>query len=148
MSPVPRLTLLGRDDLTVHERRILVAVRRSGAITPRELRDLLPEADAGALLAGAVAKGVLARVGRRGGSRYVLSEEVTRRAGSAGMAAQHRLRRMLLDEIRRRGSISVAEGARLIDAPPAVARGLLNELVRAGLARAEGRTRARRYHPG
>ena len=142
------LTLLGRDDLTVHERRTLVAVRRSGAITPRELRDLLPEADAGALLAGAVAKGVLARVGRRGGSRYVLSEETTRRAGSAGMAAQHRLRRMLLDEIRRRGSISVAEGARLIDAPPTVARGLLNELVRAGLARAGGRTRARRYRPG
>ena len=141
------LTLLGQDDLTAHERRTLVAVRRNGAITPRELRDLLPDADAGVLLAGAVAKGLLARIGRRGESRYVLSEETTLRAGSAGMAAQNRLRRMLLDEIRRRGSMSVAEGARLIDAPPAVARGLLNELVRADLARAEGRTRARRYHP-
>ena len=141
------LALLGRDDLTAHERRGLVAVRRSGAITPRELRDLLPDADAGALLAGAVAKGLLARVGRRGGSRYVLSEEITLRAGSAGMAAQSRRRRMLHEEIRRRGSISVAEGARLLDVPPAVARGLLNEFVRAGLARAEGRTRARRYYP-
>ena len=141
------LALLGRDDLTAHERRVLVAVRRNGAITPRALRDLLPDADAGALLAGAVAKGLLARVGRRGGFRYVLSEETTLRAGSTGMAAQSHRRRMLHDEIRRRGSISVAEGARLIDAPPAVARGLLNELVRAGLARAEGRTRARRYHP-
>ena len=77
----------------------------------------------------------------------MLSEETTLRAGSAGMAAQSHRRRMLHDEIRRRGSISVAEGARLLDAPPAVVRGLLNELVRAGLTRAEGRTRARRYHP-
>ena len=140
------LALLGRDDPTAHERRVLVAVRRNGAIAPREL---LPDADAdaGALLAGAVTKGLLARVGRRGGSRYVLSEEITLRAGSAGMAAQSRRRRMMHDEIRRRGSISVAEGARLLDIPPAVARGLLNELVRAGLARAEGRTRARRYYP-
>ena len=141
------LTLLGQDDLTADERRTLVAVRRNGAVTPRELRRILPDADARALLAGAVAKGLLARTGRRGGSRYVLSEEITLRAGSAGIAAQGRRRRLLLDEVRRRGSISVAEGASLVDVSPAAARGLLTELVQAGLVRSEGRTRARRYRP-
>ena len=141
------LTLLGQDDLTADERRTLVAVRRNGAVTPRELRRMLPDADARALLAGAVAKGLLVRTGRRGGSRYVLSEETTLRAGSAGIAVQGRRRRQLLDEVRRRGSLSVAEGAGLIDASPAVARGLLNELVQADLVRPEGRTRARRYRP-
>ena len=142
------LTLLGQQDhLTADERRTLVAVRRNGAVTPRELRRMLPDADARALLAGAVAKGLLVRVGRRGGSRYVLSEEITLRAGSAGIAAQDRRRRLLLDAIRRRGSLSVAEGASLIDASPAATRGLLNELAQAGLVRPEGRTRARRYRP-
>ena len=142
------LTLLGQQDhLTADERRTLVAVRRNGAVTPRELRRMLPDADARALLAGAVAKGLLTRVGRRGGSRYVLSEEITLRAGSAGIAAQGRRRRLLLDAVRRRGSISVAEGASLIDASPAATRGLLNELAQAGLVRPEGRTRARRYRP-
>ena len=141
------LTLLGQDDLTADERRTLVAVRRNGAVTPRELRRILPDADARALLAGAVAKGLLARTGRRGGSRYVLSEEITLRAGSAGIAAQGRRRRLLLDEVRRRGSISVAEGASLVDVSPAAARSLLTELVQAGLVRSEGRTRARRYRP-
>ena len=142
------LTLLGQqDDLTADERRTLVAVRRHGAVTPRELRRMLPDADARALLAGAVAKGLLVRVGRRGGSRYVLSEEITLRAGGAGIAAQGRRRRLLLDAVRRRGSISVAEGASLLDASPAATRSLLNELAQAGLVRPEGRTRARRYRP-
>ena len=142
------LTLLGQqDDLTADERRTLVAVRHHGAVTPRELRRMLPDADARALLAGAVAKGLLVRVGRRGGSRYVLSEEITLRAGGAGIAAQGRRRRLLLDAVRRRGSISVAEGASLLDASPAATRGLLNELAQAGLVRPEGRTRARRYRP-
>ena len=141
------LTLLGQDDLTADERRTLVAVQRNGAVTPRELRRMLPDADARALLAGAVAKGLLARTGRRGGSRYVLSEEITLRAGSAGIAAQGRRRRLLLDEVRRRGSISVAEGATLVDVSPAAARSLLTELVQAGLVQSEGRTRARRYRP-
>ena len=142
------LTLLGQQDhLTADERRTLVAVRRNGVVTPRELRRMLPDADARALLAGAVAKGLLVRVGRRGGSRYVLSEEITRRAGSAGIAAQGRRRRLLLDAVLRRGSISTAEAASLIDASPAAARNLLNELAQAGLVRPEGRTRARRYRP-
>ena len=142
------LTLLGQQDhLTTNERRTLVAVRRNGAVTPRELRRMLPDADARALLAGAVAKGLLVRVGRRGGSRYVLSEEITLRAGGAGIAAQGRRRRLLLDAVRRRGSISAAEGASLLDASPAATRSLLNELAQAGLVRPEGRTRARRYRP-
>ena len=140
------LTQLGREDLTTNERRALVTARRNGAITPRELREIAPEADAGAVLAGAVVKGLLARIGQRGGSRYVLSEEVVLHAGSAGMATWNRPRQTLLDDVRRRGSISAAEAALLIDATPATARGLPDELMKAGLVQARGKTRARRYH--
>ena len=86
------------------------------------------------------------RVGQRGGTRYRLSDEIVRRAGSGAAELQDRKRQMLLDEIRRRGSISTAEGARLLDEHSGAVRNLLNQLVRAGLARAEGRTRARRYY--
>ena len=140
------LMQLGREDLTASERRALVAARRNGAITPRELREIAPQADAGAVLAGAVTKGLLARIGRRGGSRYVLSEEVVIRAGDTGMARQNRRRQTLLDEVRRRGSISTTEAALLVNATPATARALLDELVKVGLLEARGRTRARRYH--
>ncbi|MCA1691888.1 MAG: hypothetical protein LC733_06715, partial [Actinobacteria bacterium] len=68
------------------------------------------------------------------------------RAGSQGLEAQSRKRQRLLDEIHRRGSLSTAEGAEILSEEPAVVRHLLNDLVRAGLARAEGRTRARRYY--
>ena len=140
------LNQLGRDDTTADERRALVAARREGAVTPRDLRSMLPEADVDALLARLLAKGLLTRVGRRGGTRYVLSDAMVRLAGSPGLAAQNRRRQSLLDEIRRRGSLSTTEAATLLDAAPAVARGMLNELVRVGLARAAGRTRARRYY--
>ena len=140
------LNRLDRDDVTADERRAVVAARRAGAVAPRDLRAMLPDADVDRLLSGMVAKGLLSRVGRRGGTRYVLSDALVRRAGSPGMAARHRRRQTLLDEIRRRGSLSTGEAATLLDAPPAVARGLLNELVGAGLARAAGKTRARRYH--
>ena len=140
------LSQLDRDDVTADERRTVVAARRAGAVAPRDLRAMLPDADVDALLSRMVAKGLLSRVGRRGGTRYVLSDALVRRAGSPGMAARHRRRQTLLDEIRRRGSLSTGEAATLLDAPPALARGLLNDLVGAGLARAAGRTRARRYH--
>ena len=139
------LMQLGREDLTMNERRALVVARRNGSITPRELREIAPEADAGTVLAGAVAKGLLARIGQRGGSRYVLSEEAVLHAGGAAMAAQNRRRQTLLDEVRRRGSISTTEAALAINATPASARGLLDELVKVGLLEARGRTRARRY---
>ena len=141
------LNQLDRDNVTADERRTVVAARRAGAVAPRDLRAMLPDADVDALLSRMVAKGLLSRVGRRGGTRYVLSDALVRRAGNPGMAAHNRRRQVLLDEIRRRGSLSTNEAAILLDAAPAVARGLLNELVRAGLARAAGRTRARRYHP-
>ena len=140
------LMQLGREDLTANERRALVAARHNGAITPRELRRIAPQADAGAVLASAVAKGLLTRVGRRGGSRYVLSGEVVLRAGDAGMALQNPRRQTLLDEVRRRGSLSTTEAALLVHATPATARALLDELVKVGLLEARGRTRARRYH--
>ena len=140
------LMQLGREELTADERRALVAARRNGAVTPRELREILPELDARAALEGAVAKGVLTRVGQRGGSRYVLSAEAVLRAGSVEIAAQNRRRQTLLDEIRRRGSISTAEAAALVNATPAVARRLLDELAKAALVLPRGRTRARRYY--
>jgi predicted ArsR family transcriptional regulator len=88
----------------------------------------------------------LTRVGRRGGTRYVLSGALVRRAGNPEMAGQHRRRQTLLDEIRRRGSLTTTVAATLLDTTPAVARGLLHDLVRVGLARAAGKTRARRYY--
>ena len=136
------LMQLGREDLTLNERRALVAARRNGAVTPRELRKVVTEADAGAVLASAVAKGLLVRIGHRGGSRHVLSGDVTFRTG---MGAQDGRHQALIDEIRHRGSISTTEAALFVNVAPAKARRLLDELVNVGLVQARGRTRARRY---
>jgi hypothetical protein len=54
---------------------------------------------------------------------------------------------MLLDEIRRRGNLSTAEGADLLEEDPVLVRHLLNDLVAAGDAVAKGQTRGRRYFP-
>ncbi len=141
------IALLAGVPMTRDERLALVEARNRGSITRRRLRELLPEADAGHVLAGAVARGLLVRTGRGGGTRYVLSDEVVLRAGSDSMEAQRRRRQTLLDEVARSGSISTAEGARLLDEQIPAVRQLLNELVSAGLMRAEGNTRARRYYP-
>lgn len=140
------LSLLGQYRLSPNERLCLVLARREGEVTRRSLRRRLPDVDVESLLSGTVAKGLLVRVGERGGTRYVLSDEVVLRAGSQGLEAQNRKRQLLLDEIHRRGSISTAEGAELLNEEMAVVRHLLNDLVRAKLARAEGLTRARRYY--
>jgi len=142
------LAVLGRLDLTAAERRALVISRREGAVTPRSLRAAMAdaEADVDGVLRSGVAKGLLTRVGRRGGARYVLTDEVVLRAGTEGVEARTRKRQQLLDELRRGGPMSTAEAARTIDeADVALVRELLNDLVRAGLAIAEGRTRGRRY---
>ena len=140
------LSLLGSYQLTAEERRVIVEARREGSVTPRRIRQILPDSDSSTLLAGGVTKGVLVRIGQRGGSRYVLSDEVVLRVGATAMEAQSRKRQALLDEINRVGSISTVEGTRLLDEEMAMVRSLLNDLVGAGLARAEGRTRARRYY--
>ena len=57
------LMQLGLEGLTADERRALLAARQNGAVTPRKLREIMPDADARAALEGAVAKGMLARVG-------------------------------------------------------------------------------------
>ena len=137
------LHALAVEDLTVEERRLLVAVRRAGgALAPRDLREAMPRANTRELLARAHAKGLLARIGNRGGSRYVLASRIVQLAG--GSVTAHA--QVLLDEIRRRGSLSTAECAQLTGGTPAAARATLNKLVHAGLVRAEGNTRARRYH--
>ena len=141
------LQLFADHTMTVEERLALVTARAEGSVTPRRLRELMVGVDAGAVLAGAAAKGLLTRVGVRGGARYVLSDEVVLRTGGAGIQARSRQQQTLLDEIGRRGSISTVEGVKLLDKPMTVVRNLLNDLVRSGLARAEGQTRARRYYP-
>ncbi|MXZ68247.1 MAG: hypothetical protein F4Z17_04500 [Acidimicrobiia bacterium] len=141
------LQLFADHSMTVEERLALVTARSEGAVTPRRLRALRAGTDASAVLAGAVAKGLLTRVGVRGGARYVLSDEVVLRAGTTGIQARSRQQQLLLDEIGRRGSLSTVEGAELVGEQLGVVRNLLNDLVQAGLARAEGRTRARRYYP-
>ncbi len=141
------LTQLSTGELTHDEARALVAARHHGAVTPRSLRTLLPDADVDSVLAQMVSKRLLRRVGVRGGSRYVLSEEIIARAGNGPPVARQIHRQALLDEIRRRGSLSSAEGAALIHRDLAYARALLNELAEAGLVRPEGRTRALRYYP-
>lgn len=140
------LSLLGRYPMTVGERRALVLARREGSVTPRRLRQVLGDSDVGGVLSGAVAKGILTRVGERGGSRYMLSDEIVLRAGSAGMEAQSRKGQMLYDAIQQRGSLSTSEGVELLGESASAVRGLLNGLVGMGLARAEGRTRGRRYY--
>ncbi|MEK6768927.1 MAG: ATP-binding protein [Gemmatimonadota bacterium] len=141
------LSLLGHLDLSPSERRVLVLARREGDITPRRLRELMPDADVDSLLSGAVAKGLLVLTGRRGGAKYVLSDEVVLRAGAEGLEARNRQRQLLLDEIRKRGSLSTAEAATHFRLDRGLVRHLLNDLVRIKLASATGRTRGRRYYP-
>lgn len=143
------LALLGHlEDLTGQERRALVIARHEEGITPRRLRAAFGEDfDVDALITGMVAKGYLLRTGRGGGSRHVLSDEVVMRAGGAGLEARSRKRQMLLDELHRRGDISTAEAAGFLgESDRALVRQMLDDLVRGKQARAEGRTRARRYY--
>ena len=129
--------------LTADERRLLVEVRRAGgSIAPRQVREAMPGTDTRELLARTQAKGLLARIGKRGGSRYALANFIVALAG--GSVTTHA--QMLLDEIRRRGSLSSPEGVKLIGIAPGAVRAVLNKLEQAGLIRAEGKTRARRYY--
>ena len=141
------LTEFGKDELARDEARVLVAARRQGAVTPRWLRASFPEANVDATLKQLVSRGLLRRVGDRGGSRYVLSDATIARAGTGPAADRQNHRQTLLDQVRRRGSLSSAEGAVLLERDLPYARVLLNELAEIGLVRAEGRTRARRYYP-
>lgn len=97
------------------------------------------------LLATMTAKGLLERVGRGGGTCYQLSAGVTARAGGAADEVEQRRCRRILDEMERRGSLSAAETADLLDSDRREARRLLKALTAARQAEAEGNTRARRY---
>ena len=141
------LTELAASDLTRDDARVLVAARRQGATTPRSLRSSFPEADVDATLTRLVARGLLRRTGNRGGSHYVLSDATIARAGTGPPDDQQIHRQTLLDHVRRRGSLSSAEGAALLERDLPYTRALLNELAEIGLVRADGRTRARRYYP-
>lgn len=139
------LSLLAHLRLSAAERRLLVTARSEGAVTRRRLGSLLPDTDIRQLLRGAVAKGLVVRVGQRGGSRYELSDEIVLRAGSRSIEAENRKRQTVLDEIDRQGSISTVEAAQRLGESVAAARQLLGDLAHSGQLRATGRTRARRY---
>jgi len=139
------LSLIRETDLTVSERRILVEIRARGSVSPRHVRALLPGEDAKALLAGAVARGLLVRRGYRGGSRYELSDEIVLRAGDQSIESQRRKRQTLLDAMDRNGSISSVDGAALLGESVVAMRGMLKEMLRSGEVRARGKTRGRRY---
>ena len=129
------------DDVTASERRVLMVARRDGAVTRRALRPLMAEPELDVALKGAVAKGLLRRLGSRGGTRYVLVPSVV--SGTTGLAG--RKRAQLLEEARQKGTITSSEAAHLLQTSTDAARGLLKELVLAGLLRAEGNTRGRKY---
>lgn len=128
------------------ERQVLVLAREEGHATPRGLRERTMISDPGDVLRRMVARGLLVRIGERGGSRYELSDEVRVRAGSASILAEQRRRDLLHSELQRRGSLSTVEAATFLGADRETTRQALNELVARGLAEARGRTRARRYH--
>lgn len=142
------LALLGHVALTPPERRTLVLARHEGQVTPRRLRGMLGASiDVDGVIATALSNGLLVRQGRGGGIHYVLSDEIVMRAGGGGLEARSRTRQMLLDELRRRSSMSTAEAAdALPDTDRTLVKQMLDDLVRTGAARAEGRTRARRYY--
>jgi len=123
-----------------------VQTRRAGRIARREFAEALPHADIDRLLRTLVAKGLLERVGRGGGTQYRLSAEVVARAGDSSFEVQRRRRQSLLDEMHRRGSLSAAEATRVLDGDVKEARRILSALSDAGLIQATGNTKARRYH--
>ena len=135
--------LLGlADTTTASERLALIAARRAGAVTRRALRSMMAAAQADTALKGAVAKGLLRRVGTAGGTRYVLGGAI---GGDA--RGENRSRSRLLEEARRHGAITSADAARLLQTSTEMARKLLRELVRDGALYAEGNTRGRKYRP-
>ena len=140
------LRQLDRMELSGPERRVLVIARRRGPIARREVAPFLPGRNPGAVLAAMLRKGLLSRVGRRGGTRYALSPTVIRGAGAPPGYRNSDPRTRLLEVIRRRGSMSSREGANRTGLPRHAVLRLLNELVREGALRAEGNTRARRYY--
>jgi ATP-dependent DNA helicase RecG len=129
------------------ERRVLVELRRRGEAAKRHLAEVLPSTDLDTLLDEMRLRGLIERVGRAGGTQYRLSNDLIRRAGVPAGNETHERTARLLREIERRGSISTAEAAGLLDVDRAVARKMLNDLAAAGRARPVGNTRARRYLP-
>ena len=127
------------EDVTASERRALLVARRDGTVTKRALRPLMPESELDAALKSAVAKGLLRRLGTRGGTHYALGPSVA----SGGL--QGRNQAQVLDEVRNRGAVTSAEAAHFLLTSTDAARRLLNDLVLAGLLRAEGNTRGRKY---
>lgn len=157
LSPEEQLwfSLLGQLELSRDERVLIAAIRRDGWTTLRRLRALLPEADVAALVESGLTKGLIRRTGQRGGARYLLSLELAVRSGDvvvpggprgASLELRSRQRQRLLDEVRHRGTLSVAEAAHLLPGESRdVARSLLDDLARSGALVVNGRTRGRRY---
>ena len=129
------------DDAAANERRVLMVARRDGAVTKRALRQSMDESELDKVLKSAVAKGLLRRLGSRGGTHYVLGPSAA--SGASGL--EGRKRAELIDAVRDRGVMTSTDAAHLLHTSTDAARRLLNELVHAGLLRAEGNTRGRKY---
>ena len=129
------------EDATENERHVLMVARRDGAATKRALRPLMAESELEAALKSAVEKGLLRRLGSRGGTRYELAPSLV--GGASGL--EGRQRAQLLDEVRARGAVTSTDAAHLLQTSTDAARRLLNDLASAGLLRAEGNTRGRKY---
>jgi ATP-dependent DNA helicase RecG len=140
------LSMLAPLDLVPAERHALALVRRSGSLARKELHLVRPDVDAGSVLSGLVAKGLLVREGERGGTRYVLSEQVVARTGSGSVEERQRQRQGLEAHVRSLGSVTSQEAAAFLEEDVSTARALLQDLVRAGRLRRSGRTRGTRYH--
>lgn len=132
--------------LTPEELRALVMARREGALPPRRLREIFPETDIRQMTDSMTAKGLLERIGKRGGACYQLSEELIMSVGSKRKESK-RLPATLSGEIKKRGSITTQEAAEFLNKPIHAVRRLLNDLAKDGSIRAEGQTKARRYYP-
>jgi ATP-dependent DNA helicase RecG len=140
------LSLLGQYELSVEERHLLLIAKNEAGVTKRRFREMMPNVDLDAIFSSAIAKGLVRRIGERGGARYILTDEVRLRAGASGLEAQSRKRQILLDEVMRRGSVSTKEASDLLGEDMRAARELLNDLALSGAVEARGQTRARRYY--
>ncbi len=134
---------LDRDD-----RHVLLHTRHHGSIARRDAAELPLAGEPAGVLSSMVSRRLLEPRGRRGGRVYVLSSEVTARVGDTSIARERRRRDLIVQELVRREieGLSTRAAARLLgDQDLRPARQILNDLVRAGEATADGNTAARRY---
>lgn len=123
----------------------LVFARRQGSITNEELRSLRPldQRASRSVLQDLMVRGLLERVGRGRGTRYVLGARALRNPLAASFDEQLGA---VLSHIRRTGSLANRDVRGLLGVGRAEAFALLEELVAEGALVPVGERRARRYY--